>query len=90
MLTGLGYDTLDAITLLMPSSAIIIVAIVSAGFVSYIFKLPRTMVACAYILPSIAGYCIIWQLSNSNRAALLGGLYIVSPLWPLNHSPSGL
>jgi len=37
----------------------------------------RIPIALAFILPTIAGNIILWKSPRDNKAALLGGLYIV-------------
>jgi hypothetical protein len=37
----------------------------------------RIPLALAFVLPTIAGNIILWKSPRDNKAALLGGLYIV-------------
>lgn len=42
------------------------------------FPRHRIILAIAFILPSLMGNIMLWKASRDNKAALLGGLYIVS------------
>jgi hypothetical protein len=43
----------------------------------------RITIALAFVIPTIAGNIILWKSPRDNKAALLGGLYIVCIDWRL-------
>jgi MFS family permease len=53
---------------------------------SFKFHRHRCLMACLFILPTIAGNALLWKSPRDNKSALLAGLYIVS--FPSSSFPS--
>ncbi|KAL4863499.1 hypothetical protein BDV12DRAFT_177421 [Aspergillus spectabilis] len=62
----------------MPASAIALVSMVSSGIIGgFVSRRYRLFLACLYLLPTIAGNCILWKGDRENKALLLAGLYMI-------------
>jgi len=86
LVTSFGYSNQDALKLSMPASGIAIFSMLFSGALSFKFHRHRCLMACLFILSTIAGNALLWKSPRDNKSALLAGLYIVS--FPSSSFPS--
>ncbi|KIW37758.1 hypothetical protein, variant [Exophiala oligosperma] len=76
LVTSFGYSSKQSIVLSMPGSAIAVVCLITSGYLGSRFPTQRLVIAISYLIPAMVGNILLWKSDRSNKAALLGGLYI--------------
>jgi hypothetical protein len=78
IIKGLVSSPLQATALGIPQGAFQVFFILSGTYLSSRFKNIRTIIMIIYLLPTVIGVCLLWQLPRTNRYGVLFGYYIVS------------
>ncbi|KAF7159660.1 hypothetical protein CNMCM5623_005040 [Aspergillus felis] len=78
IIKGLVSSPLLATALGIPQGAFQVFFILSGTYLSSRFKDIRTIIMVIYLLPTVIGVCLLWQLPRTNRYGVLFGYYIVS------------
>ncbi|KAL3481877.1 major facilitator superfamily domain-containing protein [Aspergillus californicus] len=78
IIKGLTGDALETVALGIPFGAFQLFWVLSGTFIASKFPNTRTIVMFVYLLPTIAGVCMLWKLSHdTQKIAVLFGYYIV-------------
>lgn len=73
-----GGDALKTTAYGIPSGAFQVFFVFGGPYIASKFKNIRTYVIAAYLLPSLIGTCLVWQLPRTNTNGLLVSYYCVS------------
>ncbi|KAF7114049.1 hypothetical protein CNMCM5793_007029 [Aspergillus hiratsukae] len=76
IIKGLVSSPLLATALGIPQGAFQVFFILSGTYLSSRFKNIRTIIMAVYLLPTMTGACLLWQLPRTNRYGVLFGYYI--------------
>ncbi|RLL95645.1 hypothetical protein CFD26_100427 [Aspergillus turcosus] len=77
IIKGLVSSPLLATALGIPQGAFQVFFILSGTYLSSRFKNIRTIIMAIYLLPTVTGVCLLWQLPRTNRYGVLFGYYII-------------
>ncbi|GFF36784.1 uncharacterized transporter C757.13 [Aspergillus udagawae] len=77
IIKGLVSSPLQATALGIPQGAFQVFFILSGTYLSSRFKNIRTIIMAIYLLPTVIGVCLLWQLPRTNRYGVLFGYYII-------------
>ncbi|KAL2824884.1 major facilitator superfamily domain-containing protein [Aspergillus cavernicola] len=78
IIKGLTGDPLSTVALGIPFGAFQLFWVLSGTFIASRIPNTRTIVMFVYLLPTIAGVCMMWKLSHdTQKIAVLFGYYIV-------------
>ncbi|EAW20860.1 putative MFS transporter [Aspergillus fischeri NRRL 181] len=77
IIKGLVSSPLLATALGIPQGAFQVFFILSGTYLSSRFKNIRTIIMVIYLLPTVTGVCLLWQLPRTNRYGVLFGYYII-------------
>jgi hypothetical protein len=73
-----GGDALLATAYRIPQGAFQVLFVFTGPFIASKFKIIRTYAMMAYLVPTIIGASLLWQLPRSNGNGCLLGYYVVS------------
>ncbi|KAK7567333.1 putative MFS transporter [Phyllosticta citricarpa] len=77
IIKGLVSDPLSTTALGIPQGGFQVLFVLSGGFFASYFKNSRTTIMAVYLLPTIAGSCMLWKVPRDNKIGSLFGYYIV-------------
>ncbi|EAW11001.1 putative MFS transporter [Aspergillus clavatus NRRL 1] len=75
---GIVSEPLLTTALGIPQGGFQIFYILSGTYISSRFKDMRITVMIVYLIPTVIGVCLLWQLPRSNRYGVLFGYYIIA------------
>ncbi|KAF5865090.1 hypothetical protein ETB97_005331 [Aspergillus alliaceus] len=82
IIKGLVSSPLLTTALGIPQGAFQVLFILSGSYLSTRFKNIRTIIMILYLVPTVIGISLLWQLPRTNRYGVLFGYYIVSSPLP--------
>lgn len=84
-----GDDDLKTTAYGIPSGAFQVFFVFGGPYIASKFRNIRTYIMALYLLPTLIGTILVWQLPRSNKNGLLVSYYCVSPpLLPLSTPPT--
>ena len=73
-----GGDALKTTAYGIPSGAFQVFFVFGGPYIASKFKNIRTYIMAIYLLPTLIGTCLVWQLPRTNKTGLLLSFYVVS------------